>query len=173
MSANHQVTPPQVAQGQQGQVAPQLPPPGQGHQHDAGQLPPPLLAGQGHPQVIPGWLPPQGNAQQGPGQQLPGYFQHHQAQNYVGQAPQFNQGAAQGVYNAMLNNNFAMNRAMWAEQQAMLAMQQCEALKKAHGRAERWARDLRITQEQGKYKSPADKRPVGYLLEEQFDLKEL
>ena len=73
----------------------------------------------------------------------------------------------------MLNNNFAMNRAMWAEQQAMLAMQQCEALKKAHGRAERWARDLRITQEQGKYKSPADKRPVGYLLEEQFDLKEL
>ena len=67
MSANPQVTPPQVAQGQQGQVAPQLPPPGQGHQHDAGQLPPPLLAGQGHPQVIPGWLPPQGNAQQGPG----------------------------------------------------------------------------------------------------------
>ena len=153
MSANSQVAPLQVAQGQQAQVspqgqqaqvAPQLPLHGQGLQQGDAQF----LSLAGQPQVIPGGFQPQDHAQQG--QQLPGYFTHQQAQNYIGQDPQFNQGGGQGAYNAILNNKFAMHRAMWAQQQAVLAMQQCEGLKKAHGRAERWSRDLRISQEQGK-----------------------
>ena len=67
-------------------------------------------------QWFPGGFPPLGHVQHGPGgQQLAGYFLHQQAQNYLGQAPKFIQGGGQGVYNATLNNNFAMNRTMWAD----------------------------------------------------------
>ena len=75
--------------------------------------------------------------------------------------------------NALLNANYAMNSAAWAEQKARLASQQCEALAKSYAKTERWSRDLRINQEKAKYKAPADKKAVEYLVEEDFDLREL
>ena len=110
-------------------------------------------------------------ARRGHPHQIPG-FPFYPAQNYFGQAqgqaPQWVGG--QGFYDNM--NNY-MNRAVVAEQQAKIAIQNCESLKGAQVRADRWAKDIKIKQEQDKYKSPADKRPVGYLMEEYFDLKEL
>ena len=78
-----------------------------------------------------------------------------------------------GMNNVILNNNYAVNTARWAEQQARMASQHCENLAKAHARTERWSRDLKITQEKGKFKTPADKKVIEYLTEERFDLKEL
>ena len=75
--------------------------------------------------------------------------------------------------NVVLNNNYAVNTARYAEQQSRMAAQHCESLAKANARTERWSRDLRITQEKAKYKTPADKKAIEYLTEERFDLKEL
>ena len=78
-----------------------------------------------------------------------------------------------GMQNALLNANYALNTASWAEQEARAATQACSDLAKAQARAERWAKDLKITQEKQKYRSPSDKKGVHYLQEEFFDLKDL
>ena len=71
------------------------------------------------------------------------------------------------------NANFALNAASMADQKASLAMKTCSTLAKVQIRTERWSRDLKINQERAKYKSPSDKKAVGYLIEEKFDLNEL
>ena len=71
------------------------------------------------------------------------------------------------------NVNLGFSAAAMAEQKANLALQTCGAVAKVQIRTERWARDLKINQEKGKYRAPADKKAVGYLIEEKFDLKEL
>ena len=71
------------------------------------------------------------------------------------------------------NVNLGFSAAAMAEQKANLALQTCGAVAKVQIRNERWSRDLKITQEKEKYKAPADKKAVGYLIEEKFDLKEL
>ena len=71
------------------------------------------------------------------------------------------------------NVNLGFSAAAMAEQKANLALQTCGAVAKVQIRTERWSRDLKISQEKGKYKAPADKKAVGYLIEENFDLKEL
>ena len=71
------------------------------------------------------------------------------------------------------NQNLALNAAAMADQKASLAMRTCDTLAKVQIRTERWSRDLKINQERAKYKSPADKKAVGYLIEEKFDLNEL
>ena len=78
-----------------------------------------------------------------------------------------------GMQNALLNANYALNTASWAEQEARAATQACSDLAKAQARAERWAKDLKISQEKEKYSSPSDKKGVHYLQEEFFDLKDL
>ena len=78
-----------------------------------------------------------------------------------------------GMHNVYLNTNFAVNAAMRAEHQSRLVTENYESLAKAHARSERWSCDLKINQEIVKYKSPADKMAVGYLIEEHFVLKEL
>ena len=94
--------------------------------------------------------------------QLPGIFGLQQA---LAKTPSTN--AARG------NPNIALNAATMADQKASLAMQTCSTLAKVQIRTERWSRDLKINQEKAKYKSPADKKAVGYLIEEKFDLNEL
>ena len=71
------------------------------------------------------------------------------------------------------NVNLGFSAAAMAEQKASLALQTCGAVAKVQIRNERWSRDLKITQEKEKYNAPADKKAVGYLIEEKFDLKEL
>ena len=78
-----------------------------------------------------------------------------------------------GMNNVHLNANFAMNVAAMADQRASLAMQACGQLTKAQVKADRWSRDLQINQENAKFKAPADKKAIAYLVEEKFDLKEL
>ena len=77
------------------------------------------------------------------------------------------------MQNVQFNANFALNAANLAEQQARLAMQNCNNLAKSFAKNERWSRDLKIKQEMVKYNPPGDKKGVKYLMEEQFDLKEL
>ena len=78
-----------------------------------------------------------------------------------------------GMQNVQWNGYHAYNAASVAEQQARLAMQNCKDLAQRFVKTERWSRDLKIEQETSKYKSPADKKAVQYLMEEHFDLKEL
>ena len=61
------------------------------------------------------------------------------------------------VHSALWNSHYAFSSARWAESQALSATQSCAALAK----------------EQSKFKSPGDRKAISYLLEEQFDLKEL
>lgn len=77
------------------------------------------------------------------------------------------------VHSALWNSHYAFSSARWAESQALSATQSCAALAKSMVKNERWARDLKISQEQSKFKSPGDRKAISYLLEEQFDLKEL
>jgi len=138
-------------------------------QHQAGgQAVPPVPA-----------APPQG-AQGGYAQGVQGAFAQGAGNFQQAQAwQQFGLGGAGGPGghnvngNALLNANYALNSAAWAEAQARLASQQCEALAKSYAKTERWSRDLRINQEKAKYKAPADKKAVEYLVEEDFDLREL
>jgi len=107
-----------------------------------------------------------------------GFAGFNQGQGYVGQQ---NFGAVpgqyavygHGMYNVQHNANFAWTAASIADQKARMAMQNCDNLAKTFAKNERWAKDLKINQEMVKYKSPADKKAVKYLMEEQFDLKEL
>jgi len=114
---------------------------------------------------------------QGPFGQGAFNYQQAQAQAYAWQQYGVGGGGVPGGQdgngNALMNANFAINSAAWAEQQAKLASQQCDALAKSYAKTERWSRDLKITQEKAKYKSPADKKAVEYLIEEDFDLREL
>ena len=165
--------------GQGGLFPPPVPQFQQGGQFPGGQLggqlPGGLQGGQ-----LPGGL--QGGQLPGghQGGQLPGGFQGAQnwqpPQNLGGAAvPGFNQAAVlgHGMNNVYMNANFAVNAAMRAEHQSRLVSEHYESLAKAQARTERWSRDLKINQEIAKYKSPADKMAVGYLIEEHFDLKEL
>ena len=136
---------PQVVQQQQQPLAP--PPPGVQH-----VLPPHGLGGgiHGFP-AGQGVLPPQLPGMLGAGQQVQG-----------------------SVHSALWNSQYAFNKAAkWAKTQAQLTAQSCAALSKSMVKNERWARDLKISQEQSKFKAPGDRKAVGYLLEEGFDLKVL
>ena len=180
---------PQVGLGQP-QVGPQSPVPPQ-----VGPLPPippqvePLSpvqpqAGPLHPVQPHVGLPPPAQGYMQPGQhnlvppQVPlhgfGFVGQGQAQN-GGQGQQFPYPAYgyQMPYYDAYNGNYAINRANYAEQQTLLVSQQLKALKVDQAASTRFTQDLKIRQEQATYRTPSDKRAVGYLVEEQFDLKEL
>ena len=78
-----------------------------------------------------------------------------------------------GQQNALWHSQQAYQAAWYAEQQAKFATQRCDALSDAVVRNERWARDLKISQEKAKFRSAADRKGVAYLVEEGFDLKEM
>lgn len=142
--------------------------------------PPPPGAALGHGPFVQGAIGQGAFAQgafaqgaQGAFAQGAGNFQQAQAWQQFGLGGAGGPGGQNVHGNALLNANYAMNSAAWAEQQARLASQQCEALAKSYAKTERWSRDLRINQEKAKYKAPADKKAVEYLVEEDFDLREL
>jgi len=78
-----------------------------------------------------------------------------------------------GMQNVFANAHIVMNTATWAQQQAQIAVNSCEALAKSQAKSDRWARDLKISQVKARFDSPGDKKAVGYLTEEKFDLQEL
>ena len=138
----------------------------------------------GGPLVPPPVVPQHPHHVGGGGAQLPPHVPHQGAPGFGGQmnwggGMGFMPGPGQyainghGMQNVYLNNNYALNAANLAEQQARMAVQNCKNLAKSFVKTERWARDLKIEQETTKYKSPADKKAVEYLMEEHFDLKEM
>ena len=62
---------------------------------------------------------------------------------------------------------------MRAEQVATLAKNTCKELASNSAEAQKWARNLKIQQEKSKMSTPADKRSLGYILDEKFDLQDL
>ena len=174
MSGQQDVQPPPPGVNQQ-------PPPGDQQLHQGvqnaggGQLPPPGAPVQ--PQQFGG----PGAPAQPPQFGGPGFVGFPQGQGFGGQVNWGGLAAMPGQYavnghgmqNVQFNANFALNAANLAEQQARLAMQNCNNLAKSFAKNERWSRDLKINQEMVKYKTPGDKKGVKYLMEEQFDLKEL
>ena len=74
---------------------------------------------------------PQHQAQGFPQHQAQG-FPQHQAQGF----PPIGQPGLPGMNNALLNANFAIHRAMLAEQQSRIASQNCDALAKAQTKVE-------------------------------------
>ena len=118
---------------------------------------------------------PQNPAPLPPGHGLPAQPVGHGPGLPVGQGGQGQAAAVlgNGMNNVHMNANFAMNLAAMADHRASLAMQACGTLAKAQIKADRWSRDLKINQEKAKFKAPADKKAISYLVEEKFDLKEL
>ena len=118
---------------------------------------------------------PQNPAPLPPGHGLPAQPVGHGLGLPVGQGGQGQAAAVlgNGMNNVHMNANFAMNLAAMADHRASLAMQACGTLAKAQIKADRWSRDLKINQEKAKFKAPADKKAISYLVEEKFDLKEL
>jgi hypothetical protein len=159
----HQPPPPGVYQ----------PPPPPGFQ----QVAPPAVPQQ--PPLVGGGaqLPPQAPQQGGLGYvaypQGQGFGGGHMNWGGMGFMPGQFAVNGHGMQNVNLNANYALNAANLAEQQARLATQNCNNLAKSFVKTERWSRDLKIVQETAKYKSPADKKAVEYLMEENFDLKEM
>ena len=60
-----------------------------------------------------------------------------------------------------------------AEARLDAMVEQQRKMKKELDRANDFAKNLMVEQAKGEAKSPADKRAVGYLVEEQYDIKEL